>query len=43
MRFTREADSYFAHLPLPGARLGELDVAVVDDELMGVTHVLRGQ
>jgi arsenite-transporting ATPase len=34
IRFSRDAEAYRVHMPLPGARVEELDVAKVDDELV---------
>ncbi|MBW2271940.1 MAG: ArsA family ATPase [Deltaproteobacteria bacterium] len=34
IRFSRDPDAYRVHLPLPGARVEELDVAKVEDELV---------
>lgn len=39
--FGRDADGYFAEVPLPGASTERLDVAVVDDELVISTGARR--
>ena len=41
IRFSRDAEAYRVHMPLPGAGIEELDVTKVEDELVVRAGSLR--